>query len=71
MPTPYLHYVHRRADGSVDRERHAAIATSIRRQEVAAFWRAIVRAIGRPLPMKPGTRSGRIFPIGAPPGQKI
>ena len=71
MPTPYLHYVHRRADGSIDRERHAAIATSIRRQEVAAFWRAIVRAISRPLPMKPGTRSGRIFPISAPRGQKV
>jgi hypothetical protein len=71
MPTPYLHHVHRRADGSVDRESHAAIATSIRRQEVAAFWSAIVRAISRLLPMKPGTRSGRIFPISAPRDQKI
>lgn len=71
MPNPYLHYVHRRADGSIDSERHAAIASSIRRQEVAAFWRQIARAIRRFLTVKPGARSGRNFPTGAATGHKI
>ena len=71
MPNPYLHYVHRRADGSIDSERHEAIASSIRRKEVAAFWCAMARAIRRSLTVKPGARSVRNFPTGAATGQKI
>lgn len=43
----YSSSVHRRADGSIDTERHAALAGTMRHTEIAATRRAVFRGARR------------------------